>query len=96
MIAATAFPPIDLTGVTERPLVETLKKDPETPEFNAILRRKRRAVSQLRNTRWPNAATAEPRVAEDDEPPPPDPEPATQPDEVPTPGPVSEGTPDQE
>lgn len=70
MPAASAFPPIDLSAVTDRPLVEMLKKDPETPEFNAILRRKRREVSQLRNAKWPAVRAVEPEAREGDEPPP--------------------------
>ncbi|MET9262346.1 hypothetical protein [Amycolatopsis sp. NPDC004079] len=93
MTAATAFPAIDLSGVTERPLAETLKKDPETPTFNEILRRKRRAVSQLRNMRWPGA-TAEPDVPESNEPPQPDSGPEAEPDASPTPDEEPASTPE--
>ncbi|MBB1153457.1 hypothetical protein [Amycolatopsis dendrobii] len=91
MTATMTFPAIDLTGVTARPLVETLKKDPETPTFNAILRRKRRAVSQLRNMRWPGE-TMEPDLSADEEPAPP--EPAGEPDSAPTPDGANESAPE--
>lgn len=87
MIDATAFPPIVLDHVTDRPLVEILKKGPETPVLNDILRRKRRAVSQLRNTRWPLAATVEPDAPETVEPPQPAPAPDVTPEPETTPAP---------
>jgi hypothetical protein len=94
MTAATAFPPIDLAGITERPLAETLKKDPETPEFNRILRRHRRTVSQLRNARWPGASAARPEVSESDDSTETAPEPAAEPSAVQTPDPVPENAQD--
>lgn len=88
MPAAAAFPAIDLTGVTENPLIDTLKKGPETPVFNEILRRKRRTVSQLRNARWPEATTVEPETPETDDPESPAPEVTPKPETSPAPDPT--------
>jgi hypothetical protein len=62
MPAATAFPTIDVSGVTELPLREILRHDPDTPEFNEVLRKKDRPVSitKLKRTEWPVVATVEP------------------------------------
>lgn len=94
MPTATAFPPIDLTEITDRPLVEVLKKDKETPEFNALLQRKRRVVSQLRNQKWPVANTPEPvdpDVEDDEEAPPP--HPGVAPEQTPHPEPEAPAEP---
>jgi hypothetical protein len=59
MPAATAFPPIDVSRVTDRPLREILRHDPDTPEFNRVLSKKDRPVSitKLKRTEWPVATT---------------------------------------
>lgn len=94
MPATTAFPPIDLSGVTERPLAEILRHDTETPVFNAILRIKDRPVSvtKLKRTKWPVVTTVEPE-APADEPAPETPESAPEPESAPTPDPAPEATP---
>lgn len=68
MSAATAFPPIDLSGVTERPLREILRHDPDTPEFNQVLRKKDRPVSvtKLKKTEWPVVTNGEPEAHKPD------------------------------